>query len=279
VSSFSKFDLGGRTALVTGAASGIGYHMARALADAGARVLICARRAQLLEEAAARLAAECPGAEIVWHPVDLADRLSIATLASYANDKLGGVDIFIANAAQNNADRIEHISDETVDYMLQMNVAANIQLFRSFLPTMRSKRWGRVIFISSVTTLASTAQDGTCVYVAAKGALNALARNAAAETGHDGITVNSLVLGMFLTEMVRNAADMHDKAGGPGAGQAFIDSLSSMTAIGRPCRCEEIEGVIQLLASDAGAIITGTNIPIDGGMSIMLRPNPVGAHA
>lgn len=277
--SFGKFDLTGRTALVTGAASGIGYHMARALAEAGARVLICARRAGLLEEAAARLAADCPGAEIAWHPVDLADRESIASLEAHARERFGGIDIFIANAAQNHADRIEDISDETVDYMLQMNVAANIQLFRAFLPRMREKRWGRVIFISSVTTLASTAQDGTCVYVAAKGALNALARNAAAETGHDGITVNCLVLGMFLTEMVSNAAEMHDQSGGPGAGQKFIDSLSSMTAIGRPCRCEEIEGVIQLLASDAGAIITGTNIPIDGGMSIMLRPHPVGTDA
>ena len=112
------------------------------------------------------------------------------------------------------------------------------------------------------------------MYTAVKGALNSFTRTAAAEAGHDGITVNSLILGMYLTDIVRGIFDQLDKAHGAGAGAAAQNSFASMTALGRLGETPEVEGLIQLLASDAGSYITGANLAIDGGMSIMLRPNP-----
>jgi NAD(P)-dependent dehydrogenase (short-subunit alcohol dehydrogenase family) len=154
--------------------------------------------------------------------------------------------------------------------LLQVNLASNIQLFRAFLPGMRRKGWGRTIFSSSVTSICGA--DSVSLYSATKAGLNGFVRSASVEVGRDGITVNSLVLGMFHTEMIDEAVALRDKQDGPGAGLAWLDDMSSMTAIGRPCRLDEIEGVIALLASDAGSAITGSNLVIDGGMSIMLRP-------
>lgn len=269
---FRKFDLSGRTALVTGGATGIGYFISRALAKSGAKVMVAARREAVLKEGMERLLCDCPNAEFLYETVDLADRKSVHALASSATQRMGGVDIFVGNAGQDCLQLIGDIEDDTIDYMLQMNVAANISLVRRFLPHMRKQRWGRVLFSSSVTSIAASAHEGLGVYTAAKGGLNAFTRTAAVETGHDRITFNSIVIGFFLTDIVREAAAHLDQHQGKGAGKALLTSLSSMSALGRPCECEEIEGLVQLLASDAGSAMTGTNTVIDGGMSVMLRP-------
>ncbi len=268
---FRKFDLTGKTALVTGGSSGLGYNMARALARSGATVMIAARRDDVLKEAATRLKGES-GAEILDQTVDLADRSSVAALAEKTAERMGGVDIFVGNAGQDNFELLDVIEDESIDYMLQMNVSANIELFRSFLPHMRQKKWGRVIFSSSGTSICASPHEGMGTYTATKGALNAFTRTAATETGHDGITVNSLILGVFMTDMLQEIVDGVE-AQTPGGGTELINSIASMTAAGRIADVQEVEGLIQLLASDAGSYITGANLAIDGGLTIMLRPN------
>jgi NAD(P)-dependent dehydrogenase (short-subunit alcohol dehydrogenase family) len=134
------------------------------------------------------------------------------------------------------------------------------------------------MFSSSTTSLAGSAHEGMAVYTATKGALNSLAHTVAAETGHDGITCNSIVFGMYVTEMLEQYRHFLETTQGPATSKAFIDSFASMTARGRLGRSDEVEGLIQFLASDAGGYITGTNLCADGGMAVMLRPNPPPEH-
>jgi NAD(P)-dependent dehydrogenase (short-subunit alcohol dehydrogenase family) len=270
---YEKFDLLGKTALVTGGATGIGYHIARALMRSGATVLIAARREAVLDEAAASLRAQSPTGAISHRCVDLASRASIRELTDHVTKTMGGVDILVGNAAQNILEPIDDITDQAFDLSFQINVSANIELTRAFLPAMRRKKWGRILFSSSAGSEKSAAQGGMAVYNATKSALNSFVRSAAAEAGHDGITVNSLIFGVFMTKMLSEAVELVQQSQGEAAAKAFTDAFSSMTALGRLARCDEVEGLIQLLASDAGSYITASNLAIDGGLTAMLRPN------
>jgi NAD(P)-dependent dehydrogenase (short-subunit alcohol dehydrogenase family) len=269
---FKKFDLSGKNAVVTAGGTGLGFHIAKALALSGARVLICSRREAILRQAAERLMDHPLIHDVRYLTVDLNDRESTANFAAHAIADMGNVDIFVGNAAEVAMEHVDRITDGAIDRILRVNFASNVELFRAFLPGMREKRWGRFIFSSTVGSIASSAHEGMAMYGATKGAINAFVRTAATETGHDRITVNALVLGFYFTEMMRESAAQLDMLQ-PGAGQAFIDDYSAMAALGRLGNPEEVEGMIQLLASDAGSYITGSSVVIDGGMSIMLRPN------
>ena len=275
---FKKFDLTGKTALVTGGATGIGYYMTRGLMRSGAKVMVAARRENVLKEASEKLRTESEAGEILYHPVDLADRRSTQGLIDHANKTMGGVDILIGNAAIDIFMPVDQFPDESITQMFQVNVSANIELMRGFVPRMRKNKWGRVMFSSSTTSILSSPHEGMSVYCATKAALNALARTSAAELGHDGVTVNSILLGVFVTPMMLEQFAMLDKTYGPEASKGFIDGYTTMTALGRLAKCQEVEGVIQLLASDAGSYITGSSLTIDGGLGTMLRANPAPAE-
>ena len=202
---YQKFDLRGRTAVVTGGGTGLGYFMSRGLVRSGARVVITARREEVLERAAERLNAEDVPGEAVYHPVDLASKDSISGLIGHVNGTFGGADIFIGNAAQDFLEPFDEVQDSSMESIWQVNFASNVQLLRAFLPRMREKKWGRAIFSSSTSTVCSPAAEGMSMYTATKGALNSFTKTVAAETGHDGITVNTLVLGFYLTELMIDA--------------------------------------------------------------------------
>jgi NAD(P)-dependent dehydrogenase (short-subunit alcohol dehydrogenase family) len=270
---FKKFDLSGRTGVITGGATGLGYFMARGLARSGATVVLASRRESVLKEAADKMAAEAPQGHVEYATVDLGDRGSVDDFGRTTLERFGGIDILIGNAGADLFEPVDQISYQNFDQVLQINVAANIALMRAYLPHMRQQQWGRIMFSSSATSLAGSAQEGMSVYTAAKGGLNAFARTAAAELGHDNITVNSVVFGMYLTDMVKAHLKTVEEAAGIDAVRGFEVSFASMTAAGRLGECEEVEGLAQLLASEAGSYITGSNLVIDGGMSAMLRPN------
>jgi len=273
MSTFEKFNLRGKTALVTGGATGLGYHMTKALAQAGATVLIAARREEVLRDATKKLMQDSEIHDIRWHPVDLASRDSVQALSNYALEALGGIDIFIGNAGQDFNEHLLNIKNESIDQIMQVNISANVELVRAFLPGMRNKNWGRILFSSSVSTVVSSPHEGIGMYTATKGALNAFTRTVAAEAGHQNITANSLIIGFFVTDMVKQAQELLRTTQGEDAARIFMEDFVGMTALGRAGNPEELEGLIQLLASDAGSYITGTNLVVDGGMSIMLRPN------
>jgi NAD(P)-dependent dehydrogenase (short-subunit alcohol dehydrogenase family) len=273
---FDTFDLTGKTAVVTGGATGLGYSMTRALAQSGANVLITSRRAAVLREAAERLNAE-PHTKgtVSYFPVDLADRQSVKRLSDHAIKAMNGVDIYVGNACLEHFEHIENITDEHNDEMLQANISSNVELVRAFTPHMREKKWGRILFSSSIMTITTSPHEGCAMYTAVKGALNAITRTFAAELGHDNITVNAIVLGVYLTDMVRECIEFIRGNDGDAAADKFKTDFYGTTALGRVGQVDEVEGLIKLLASNAGSYITGTNLVIDGGLSIMLRSNGI----
>ncbi|HKY90311.1 MAG TPA: SDR family NAD(P)-dependent oxidoreductase [Nevskiaceae bacterium] len=266
---FKKFDLTGRTAFVTGGGTGIGYFMSRGLAALGARVMIAARRADVLAAAANQLREET-GREVLYAPIDLADRSNTIAAARSAVERLGGVDIFVGNAGQDSWAPIDRVRDEDVDRLMLVNVTANITLAREFIPHMRKKKWGRILLSSSITERLVSAQEGMTAYAASKAAVSSLARSIAVDTGHDGITANAIVFGAFMTDMLQASLDS------VGAEQRahLVNAVVSQNALGRFAQPHEAEGVVQLLASDAGSYITGAAIPVEAGWTVTLKANP-----
>ena len=268
---FEKFDLSGKTALVTGGATGLGLHMARALGRAGATVILVARREAILSEATQQLLTDPLIKRVEWRSADLYDRGSVGDLAAGVLKDFGGVDIFIGNAAANNLQQIPDVKQESIDELFQLNFSANVRLVQAFLPGMRERKWGRIIFSSSIGSIGIVPRQGSAVYGATKAAINSFARTLAADFGHDGITANAIVLGVYMTEMLERGQRERAKQGEEAA-RKFLKDLSAKSALGRLGDPAEVEGVVQLLASDAGSYITGTSFVVDGGMSIMMRP-------
>lgn len=267
---FKKFDLTGKTALVTGGATGLGYEMTKALVQSGAKVMMAARRVDVLKDSAEKIMSELSVDTVLYHQVDLLDRRSVKALADHAISTFDGVDIFIGNAGLDTSKRIDNIDDVAMDQVIRVNLTANIELTREFLPHMRKKKWGRIIYSSSAGSVLSSTDDFVSVYGAAKSGLNAFTKYVAGEAGCEGITANALILGIFMTAMLKDhlAAIENEQAR-----RALMDSFCSMVALRRPGQPEEVTGLIQLLASDAGSYISGACIPIDGGYTAMLRPS------
>jgi len=270
-SAFEQFNLKGKTALITGGATGLGYDMAKALAKSGATVMLAARRAEVLKAAAEKLMQEPDIGTVLWQRVDLNDRASVKELTRHAVAAMGGVDIFIGNAGAVAHERIDDITDDAMEQEIRVNLTANIELTRDLLPQMRKKKWGRFIYSSSRVSLGGSANEKLCMLGVTKAGLNALAKYVAAEAGRDGITANALLIGPFMTDILQGTFDSFDEA----SRQAFTKRLSAMSCVGRPGNPNEITGLVQLLASAAGNYITGALIPIDGGSSALINPVPV----
>jgi NAD(P)-dependent dehydrogenase (short-subunit alcohol dehydrogenase family) len=269
------FDMTGRAAVVTGGGTGLGYEMARALAEGGARVVLAARRLEVLEKAAEQLRRET-GAQIDCGSLDLSKPDEVDDWAQTIVSQTGGVDILVGNSAHEEDTKVDDITEPKAVQTLQINLIANMQLVRAFLPAMRKKKWGRIIFSSSVGAIRASAQTGMSIYAASKAGLNGFVRVAAAEVGRDGITVNALNLGMYHTEMLdRIILDKMRQDSGEEAVKAFISGASANNALGRFGQCHEVGGIVRLLASNEGGYITGQDIAVDGGLSTLMRPNPV----
>ena len=276
VAPFEKFDLTGKNALVTGGATGLGFHMTRALARAGASVIIAARREDVLRSAVKELKADPFVKNVSYKVVDLIDRASVDALAAHAIATLGGIDIFVGNAANTFVEQIPEFNMESIDEGMQLNLMSNMQLAKSFLPGMKQRLWGCFIFSSSIASVMVSPREGTATYAASKAGLNGFCRQIAADMGHYNINANALVLGFFKTDVYDAGVKFLKDTQGPETAQKFVNDFVSAAALGRIADPSEVEGLVQLLASDAGSYITGASIAIDGGMSIMMRPLALG---
>jgi NAD(P)-dependent dehydrogenase (short-subunit alcohol dehydrogenase family) len=245
------FDLTGRVALVTGGSKGLGKAMARGLAEAGADVVISSRHEDELRRALAEVL-EGTGRRGYYVVADMSKREGARRLASEALEKAGRVDVLINNAGTNRPQAIDAITDETWDEVLETNLSSVMALTRALVPQMKSRRWGRVIHISSIMGFLS--KEKRNIYSATKAALLGLARASALDLGAFGITVNCIAPGPFLTELPGTLLSDAEK-------KAFADR----TALGRWGEPAELIGPALLLASDAGSYITGTTLVVDGG--------------
>ena len=248
------FDLSGRVALVTGGSKGLGKAMARGFAEQGANVVISSRHGDELEQALAEILQNTgrEGAAIV---ADMAVRGEAQRLAAAAVEKFGQVDILVNNAGSNIPSPIDQIKDTDWDRILELNLSSCMALTRALVPGMRERQWGRVIHISSVLGLGSKA--GRSGYSATKSAVIGLARAGALDLGQDGITVNCIAPGPFLTDLPMSVLSDAEK-----------EVFSQRTAMKRWGDPQEIVGPALLLASNAGSYITGTTLVVDGGTMV-----------
>lgn len=245
------FDLTGRVALVTGGNKGLGKAMARGLADCGADIFLASRNEAELKAAVDEITSET-GRKGAYCVTDVARRGDVAKLARTALEKMGRVDILINNAGMNAPQAIDGISDETWDKVLEVNLSSAMALTRAIVPQMRARKWGRVIHIASI--MAFISKEKRNAYSASKAALMGLARASAIDLGQDGVTVNCIAPGPFLTDMPMSILSDAEK-------QAFADR----TALNRWGQPDELVGPMLLLASDAGSYVTGTTLVVDGG--------------
>jgi NAD(P)-dependent dehydrogenase (short-subunit alcohol dehydrogenase family) len=245
------FDLSGRSALVTGGSRGLGKAMARIFAEAGAEVMICGRTDAQLEQTSREIA-DATGGRVEYEVADMGVRDDVGRLARAAERRLGKVDILVNNAGWNILSPIDEIKDEDWDYLLQLNLTSTMALTRALAPGMKDRRWGRIIYISSILALTSTAARNA--YSATKAALTGLAKANAFDLGPYDITANCIAPGPFATEMPMSILSKEQQ-----------DTFAKCTALGRWGKPEELAGAALLLASDAGSYITGTTLVVDGG--------------
>jgi NAD(P)-dependent dehydrogenase (short-subunit alcohol dehydrogenase family) len=245
------FDLHGKVALVTGGSKGLGKAMARGLAECGADVVLASRHEDELKAALAEVlqGTDRRGRYFV---ADLSRRDQAKKLAASAVEAMGRVDILVNNAGTNKPMAIDVITDEAWDEVVELNLSSVMALTRAVVPDMKSRRWGRIIHISSV--MAFVSKEKRNVYSATKSALLGLSRASALDLGAFGITVNCIAPGPFLTDL-------------PGAllSDAEKKAFADRTALGRWGDPKELVGPALLLASDAGSYITGQTLVIDGG--------------
>lgn len=245
------FDLTGKVALVTGGSKGLGLAMARGFAEAGADVIICSRKQAELETALPQIL-DGTKSRGKWFVADLTKREDAEQLAQAALGGFGRVDIFVNNAGTNVPETVDKISDDNWDRVFELNVSAGMVISRALIPGMKSRKWGRIIHISSIMGLCS--KGGRATYSATKSALIGMTRGAAIDLGHDGITVNCIAPGPFLTDLPMSVLSDAEKA-----------QFAERTALGRWGQPEELVGPALLLATEAGRYITGTTLLVDGG--------------
>ncbi|GAA4525714.1 SDR family oxidoreductase [Amycolatopsis samaneae] len=239
----------GKVAIVTGGSRGIGRATALRLADAGVRVIVNYQRAA---DAAAEVVAAIEGAggEAVAARADAADATQLRALFDVAEQRFGGLDIFVHNAAGYVGGPIADAADADYEQVFALNSRATFLALRTAASRVRDG--GRLIFVSSVATRMSPSGNG--LYAASKSAGEQLVRVFAREMGPRGVTVNSVLPGPTDTE-------------GFAASAAPVAWLAERTPLGRIGKPEDIAEVVGFLASERARWVTGQSIAVDGGLS------------
>ncbi|MFB6436549.1 SDR family NAD(P)-dependent oxidoreductase [Streptomyces sp. NPDC056411] len=248
------FSLHGRVAVVTGGSSGIGRAIAGALAQAGARVVIVARKESELIATVDELAG-C-GGRAAWVSADLSTRDGVRAAAEQAAEVFGEPDVLVNSAGINLRPPMGELDEEVWDATMAVNLEAPYLLGRRFGPGMAERGFGRIIHVTSQQAHRAFVQSGA--YGVSKGALESLARSQAEAWSPHGVTCNTLVPGFVMTPLNARLSSDPEK----------VSALAARTMVGRNGLAEDFAGAAVFLASRASGYVTGQAIFVDGGFSV-----------
>jgi len=249
------FSLEGRVAIVTGASRGLGKEAAEGLAEAGAKVVLTARRAQWLDLTVREF--EDRGFEVFGHICDIASEAQTQALVTATLQRYGRVDILVNNAGVSWGAPYEEMPVEAWRKIFDTNVIGTQLMTRAVLPAMRQQGYGKIVNIASIMGLIGVPREilEAASYTASKGALIALTRELAVHYAPQGIRVNALAPGFFPTRLSAGVVEhAHDR-------------ITALTPLGRLGETGEMKGAVVFLAAAASDYITGQIIAVDGGMT------------
>ena len=252
------FDLSGKTAVVTGGSRGLGLQIAEALGEFGARLVLVSRKAADLEQAVEHLRAS--GCEAVAEAADLGTPDAAEAVTEAALRAYGTIDILINNAGATWGARAEEHPLEAWNKVMSLNVTGVFLLTQAVgRRCMIPKRRGRIINIASIEGLQGhpPSMGGALAYCTSKGGIVNFTRALAVEWGRYGISVNAIAPGYFPSKMTRVMLDKHE---------VEVVRTTPLGKLGGP---DDLKGVAVLLASAAGAHITGQTLVVDGGASVI----------
>jgi len=251
VTSADRFDLDGKTALITGAGSGLGRQFATTLAQSGADVVLAARRREKLEETAQAINETGGSASCI--DLDVTDASSVQDCFAEIESSVGALDILVNNAGIARQDFLVDTSEDDWDAVIDTNLKGVFLVAKQAAKAMiKGERGGSIINIASILGL--RVSKALASYIAAKSAVVQVTKAMALEWAPFGIRVNAIAPGYFITEMNQEQFD---------AGAAEI--LTKRVPMRRVGELDELSGPILLLASDAGSFMTGSTIIVDGG--------------
>ena len=251
--------LTGKTALVTGSTSGIGLGIARALAEAGANVVING----FGDVVAAREYIEEAGGKVRYHDADLSHPDQVAALIGYVVREFGNLDILVNNAGIQHVSRIEDFSVERWNSIIALNLSAGFHTTRLAVPLMKKNNWGRIVNIVSVHGLVASANKSA--YVAAKHGMIGLTKTVALELAQTGITCNAICPGWVLTPLVEQQIIAKAEQQQISAEQAKSQLLKEKQPSGVFVTPAQIGALLLFLCSDAAEEVRGAAWNIDGG--------------
>ena len=248
------FDLSKRVAVVTGASSGLGLQMARALARQGADLVILARRVDRLNKLAEEL---CKDYKVKVLPIkcDVTSTKDIDMAAKKTEKEFGRVDILLNCAGSSKDKGVVDMTDEEWDFTIATDETSVFKMTRAFARIMQKTGHGRIINIASMYGLVGNTEIHTVAYHASKGAVVNFTRAVAAELATDGITCNCICPGYFETELTKTVLDTPRF-------QKFAKEHVPMQRYGQR---GELDAAVVFLASDEARYVTGVVLPVDGG--------------
>ena len=242
------FDLTGKTAIITGASSGLGKHFAKTLASAGANLVICARRVKNLEQLKQEI-----DAEVLVLPLDVTSEESVLNFFSEVRNSIGSADILINNAGTSDPKKFKDLDEESWNYVLETNLNGAYRVAKNFTDALlEDKKSGSIVNIASILGL--RVGINLTSYATAKAGLVQLTKSMALELARSNIRVNAIAPGYILTEI-------NDDFFATEEGQSYIRNIP-MNRLGLE---SDLDGILLLLSSEASSFMTGSIIPVDGG--------------
>jgi gluconate 5-dehydrogenase len=247
------FDLSGQVAIVTGTSRGLGQYLARALAKAGADLILTSRRRESLAEFETEI--RDMGRRVVSLPLDVRDHASIQTMVNEAEAAFGQIHILVNNAGCNVRKPALDVTWDDWNLVLDTNLRGSFFVAQGIARGMIAHHYGRIINIGSVTSVFGYA--GLAPYGASRGGIRQLTMSLADDWGQHGITINCLAPGWFRTE--QNKVLYED--------ESWVEYLTDRIPVKRPGQPHDLDGAVVFLASEASRYVTGQTLLVDGGIS------------